>query len=88
MSRKDKFLRQCRSCGKFSEKHDLIRLTEDFVTKEVKLNDKGNIFGRSVYICKNTECIENAFKKKKSARSFLAKVPDELKKLIYTVLND
>lgn len=68
------------------EKENLIRLTRDFKTKEIKINENSEYYGRSVYICKNIECIENAIKKKKIEKSLEIHVPENLKDCLYTVL--
>jgi len=60
-----KFLRQCIYCRELKSKENLIRITRDYKTKELKINQFSKYQGRSVYICKNDKCVENALKKKK-----------------------
>ena len=81
-----KFLRQCMCCRTFKKKDDLIRLTKDFKTSEIKINTNNEIQGRSVYICKNKDCIEKAFKKNRIERLIKSKTPENLKLEVYTVL--
>lgn len=86
MSRKDKFLRKCISCGSFLPKEKLIRITKNFVNKEIIINSDNKIFGRSIYICKNNECISDAFKKMKISKFLKCNVSQDVKEKIKTVL--
>ncbi|MBQ4077694.1 YlxR family protein [bacterium] len=81
-----KFLRQCMCCRTFKKKDDLIRLTKDFKTSEIKINTNNEIQGRSVYICKNKDCIEKAFKKNRIEVLLKSKLPEDVKIDLYTVL--
>ena len=73
-------------CRTFKKKDDLIRLTKDFKTSEIKINTNNEIQGRSVYICKNKDWIEKAFKKNRIERLIKSKTPENLKLEVYTVL--
>ncbi len=79
MSRKEKNARQCISCREIKNKADLIRITKKYDTGEVVINNDGKAFGRSVYICKNTECIEKAIKKQKIDNALKVKVSETFK---------
>ncbi len=83
-----KFLRQCTSCRTLKNKEELIRITKDFKTKEILINETGKIQGRSVYICKNKECIEKAFKKNKIEALLQSKLPENVKLDLYTILTN
>lgn len=87
MSRKNKNQRQCISCKTFQEKENLIRITKDYKDGIVKLNQASSYQGRSVYICKKQECLENAVKKKKIEYLLKVKFPESIKEDLYTVLN-
>ena len=63
-----KNLRKCIGCGAFKPREDMIKITKDHSTEEVVLNLDSKTFGRSVYLCYNQSCIENAFKKNKINR--------------------
>ena len=63
-----KHLRKCVSCGVFKPREDMIKITKDHSTEEVVLKPDSKTFGRSVYLCYNQSCIENAFKKNKINR--------------------
>ena len=86
MKEERKFLRQCIVCRQYKEKNDLIRLTRDFLTGETKINSDNSIHGRSVYICKNEECIEKVLQKKKFLQALKAKNTENIKEILHTVL--
>ncbi len=81
-----KFKRQCASCREIKNKEDLIKITKNFETDEIQLNQQNEIQGRSVYLCKNEECIEKAFKKNRIEVLLKSKAPENLKLEVYTVL--
>ncbi len=86
MQQNKKFLRQCSDCKKLKSKEELIRITRDNKTKEIKINTNNKIYGRSVYICKNVECLENALKKKKIEKLLSSNLTENIKEELYTVL--
>ena len=59
---KDK-IRKCIGCQKNFERAQLFRILKDYQSGKIILNPTNKDFGRSVYLCKNSECIEKAFKK-------------------------
>ena len=61
-------LRKCVGCGEFRPREDMIKITKEKSTENVVLNPDSKTFGRSVYLCYNQNCIENAFKKNKINR--------------------
>lgn len=81
-----KFKRQCASCREIKNKEDLIKITKNFETNEIQLNQQNEIQGRSVYLCKNEQCIEKAFKKNRIEVLLKSKAPENLKLEVYTVL--
>lgn len=86
MNNDKKFLRQCLSCRTIESKENLIRITKDSKTNEIKINYNNKINGRSAYICKNIECLESALKKKKIEHSLKCSLPENVKQELYTVL--
>lgn len=60
--------RKCIGCFQIKPKNELIKITKDFKTKEVVVNPNTRTFGRSVYICANKDCVEQAFKKNKISK--------------------
>lgn len=83
-----KFKRQCASCREIKNKEDLIKITKNFKTNEIQLNQQNEIQGRSVYLCKNEQCIEKAFKKNRIEVLLKSKAPENLKLEVYTVLKN
>jgi hypothetical protein len=60
-----KHLRKCIACSELKSKKELIKITKEHNTGNVIINPNSLTFGRSVYICYNQNCIDNAFKKNK-----------------------
>lgn len=83
-----KFKRQCASCREIKNKEDLIKITKDFKTNEIKVNQENEVQGRSVYLCKNLECVEKAFKKNRIEALLKSKAPENIKLDVYTVLKN
>ncbi len=74
--------RKCIVCRNMLNKSMMIRIarTKD---NEIFVDISGKSCGRGAYICKNTECIDKAIKKRALDRSFKCKIDtsvyDELK---------
>lgn len=79
--------RKCIACGKMLPKSDLIKITKECRTNEIVIDPDNKTFGRSVYICKNNLCVENAFKKGKFFKILKIKNVENLDKKIKAVLN-
>ncbi len=86
MRQEKKFLRQCVSCGEYKDKQDLIRITKEHNSSEIIVNTEKNIYGRSVYVCKNENCVNILLKKKKIEHYLKAKTPENIKVKLATVL--
>lgn len=69
--------RKCVGCGKIKDRNELLKITN--VHGELVVNPDSKKFGRSVYLCYNNVCIENAFKKNKISRALKTSVPQDLK---------
>lgn len=69
--------RKCAGCGEIKDRNDMIKITN--VHGELVINPDNKKFGRSVYLCYNNACIENAFKKNKISRILKTSVPQDLK---------
>ena len=63
--KKKEILRKCIACNRLKSRDQLIKITIKKTTGEIKVNPDSKFFGRSAYICKNDECVNNAFKKGK-----------------------
>lgn len=83
----ENIIRKCAACGAQKSRNELIKITVN-IKKELQIMPDSKFFGRSVYICKNEECIEKAFKKGRIYK-FLKIKPDEtLKEKIRAVLEN
>ena len=56
--------RKCRGCENFFNKEELIKITK-LQDGTLKINPASNELGRSVYVCKNADCIKKFIKKKR-----------------------
>lgn len=82
-----KFLRQCVFCKENKSKDELIRITKDNKTQEIEINTANKYQGRSVYICKDIECIKGAIKKKKIESSLKCTIPENIKEELGNITN-
>lgn len=81
-----KFLRQCVCCKQYKDKQELIRITKDYKTAEIAINNDNSVTGRSLYVCKNEECVANLLKKKRIEHILSAEIPENIKEKLATVL--
>ena len=88
MKQERKFLRQCVSCKEYKNKENLIRITKDNKTSEIVVNNDNSAIGRSVYVCKNQECINTALNKKKLQHALKTDIPVNIKEKLSTVLKN
>ena len=72
--------RKCVGCGQLKDSKELIKITKNFLTGKVEINENSKIFGRSVYLCYNKNCIEQAFKKNRLNKAL--KSSEDLKGLL------
>ena len=68
--------RQCVACRNRFLKQDLLRISNG--DTGVIIDDKKKTNGRGVYICKSTDCINLAKKKKALNRAFKTNISDEI----------
>lgn len=80
--------RKCQGCQKLFSRSELIKITK-LTDGTLKINPSSKELGRSVYVCKNLECVKNFIKKKKlktalkySNMDEILKIEEELKKLV------
>ena len=71
--------RKCAGCGEIKDRKDLIKITRENASHNIVLNPDSKIFGRSVYLCYNKSCIEQAFKKNRISKILKATVAEDLK---------
>lgn len=79
--------RKCQGCFEVKERNELIKITK-LQNGMLKINPNSKELGRSVYVCKNLDCIKNLIKKKKlktalkySNMDEISRIEEELKKL-------
>lgn len=72
--------RKCVGCGQLKDSKELIKITKNFLTGKVEINENSKIFGRSAYLCYNEKCKELAFKKNRLNRAL--KSSQDLKGLL------
>ena len=75
-------IRKCLGCGVSKPREDMIRITKDYSNGEVVINPNSKTFGRSVYLCYNQDCIEQAFKKNKINKVLKSAVQTEKDNII------
>ena len=85
--------RKCQGCLKLINRDELIKITK-LPDGKLKINPNSYELGRSVYVCKNEECIKQFIKKKKikSALKFsnqeeILRVENELKNSDFVLNN-
>lgn len=59
--------RKCIGCLNTFDRETMFRILKKHNTNEIVISPSNKDFGRSVYICKNKNCVEKAFKKGKIA---------------------
>ena len=84
--KKSENFRKCIACGKLIQRNNMIRILKEFQTGEIITNPDSKQFGRSAYLCYNSECIKMAFKKKRFQKALRSQIPDDFEKIIYTLL--
>ena len=70
-------LRMCTGCGDMFDKRTLVRVVKS-PDGEVSLDLTGKKAGRGAYVCKNTECLKKARKKRAFERAFSMQISDEV----------
>lgn len=70
-------MRMCNGCMEMKPKKELIRVVKD-KEGDVSIDLTGKKAGRGAYICKNTECLEKAFKAKRLNRNLQTNIGTEV----------
>ena len=70
-------LRMCTGCMEMKPKKELIRVVKN-QEGEVSIDLIGKKPGRGAYICKNTECLEKAFKTRRLGRNLDVAIDEEI----------
>ena len=74
--------RKCVGCGEIKPRKNMIKITKENLTGQLIVNPNSKTFGRSVYLCYNRSCIEQALKKKKINRALKTNADADLKGLL------
>lgn len=78
--------RSCVGCRKSQHKSEMIRVVK-FATGEIKIDHTGKAQGRGAYICKSSECLKTAIKKKQFERAFKGKIKSEIYDNLSEIIN-
>ena len=80
--------RKCQGCLKIQNRDLMIKITK-LNNGLLKINPSSKELGRSIYVCKNIDCIKNLIKKKKlisalkcSNMDEILKIEEQLKKML------
>lgn len=82
-----KIKRKCQGCNQTLDRNDLVKITK-LKNGMIKINPSSTELGRSVYVCKNMDCVKNFIKKKRlrnlkiNNTSEILKIEEELKTYI------
>ena len=78
--------RKCQGCNQIFDRNHLIKITK-LPDGSIKINPSSKEIGRSIYVCKNSECIKNFLKRKRlrnlkiSSAEEILRIEEELKKI-------
>ena len=75
-------LRKCVSCGEIKPRENMIKITKEHTTGKPIVNPDSKTFGRSVYLCYNQSCIEQAIKKNRINKVLKTNIDIDLKGLL------
>ena len=73
-------IRKCQGCQKLINRNELIKITK-LQNGALKINPNNKELGRSVYVCKNAECIKIFIKKKKLKTALKASNIEEIARI-------
>lgn len=80
-------LRMCTGCMEMKPKKELIRVVKS-PEGEVSVDLTGKKSGRGAYICKNSECLEKAFKAKRLSRNLDVAIDEEIYNRLKEEINE
>lgn len=72
-------LRKCQACLELKDRNEMIKITK-LKNGTLKVNPSSKELGRSVYVCKNPECVKIFIKKKKLKTALKYSNTDEILK--------
>lgn len=71
--------RKCQGCNIKQNRDLMIKITK--TPKGLKINPNSKELGRSIYVCKNIECIKNLIKKKRIKTGLKYSNQEEISKI-------
>lgn len=77
MIKKNIPIRMCCVCRKHFPQQDLIRVVKN-KNNEIFICETPKFEGRSAYICKKEECLNNLIKKRALNRAFKCEIPEDI----------
>ena len=79
-------IRKCQGCGATTNRDNLIKITKSSKNGEIRINPGSKFIGRSLYLCKNLECLKQLLKKKKIQKEFKIKTQEDARVAINSML--
>ncbi len=76
-------MRMCLGCNEMKPKKELMRVVKS-PEGEISLDFTGKKNGRGAYLCKNSQCFENARKTRRFEKSFSCRIDES----VYEVMAD
>lgn len=76
---KNIIIRKCQGCKTVKSRDEMHKIT--LVGGTLHINPNSKIFGRSLYVCKNEECIKNLIKTKGIRRALKYNNEEEIKRV-------
>lgn len=80
LEKSKKIERKCQGCNKIFDRKELIKITK-LKDGTLKINPTSKELGRSIYVCKNPDCIKNLIKKKRIKLGLKYSNSDEIEKI-------
>lgn len=71
-------LRKCAGCSVLHESSQMIRIMKVHDSGKILINPESRYFGRSVYLCYNKNCVQNAFKRKRISKTLKTEIPIQI----------
>lgn len=72
--------RKCQGCAESFNRDELIKITK-LPDNTLKINPTNKELGRSIYVCKNAQCIKQLIKKKRIKTALKYSNVDEISKI-------
>ena len=77
--------RKCQGCNTKKDRKEMIKITR--LPSGIKINPSSKELGRSVYVCKNPDCIKTLIKKKRIKTALKCSDNKEIERIEQELLN-